>query len=111
MSVLLELSIFPVDQGPSLSAFVAPVVDLIAASGHRYQLTAMGTLVETADIDQAATLIAAAHRLLAELGCGRVYATAKFDSRDGPLGRLNAKPDSVERHRTRADDWDRNDAA
>ncbi|MGB5832107.1 MAG: thiamine-binding protein [Thiohalocapsa sp.] len=97
MSVLLGLSIFPVDQGESLSAFVTPVVDLIASSGHAYQLTAMGTLVETPDIGQATALIAAAHGLLAELGRHRVYATAKLDSRDGPVGRLKAKTDSVER--------------
>jgi uncharacterized protein (TIGR00106 family) len=104
MSVLLELSIFPVDQGESLSAFVAPVVELVAASGHPYQLTAMGTLVETIDIDQATALIAAAHRRLAELGCRRVYATAKLDSRDGPLGRLSAKTASVKRRLSVADE-------
>lgn len=97
MSVLLELSIFPVDSGESLSAYVAPVVDMLAASGHPYQLTAMGTLVETDDIEQATALIAQAHRLLEQAGCQRVYATAKLDSRAGPSGRLRAKTDSIER--------------
>ena len=101
MSVLLDFSIFPLDRAEGLSAYVAPVVDLLAASGHPYQLTAMGTLVETEDIGQATALIADAHRLLAELGCGRVYATAKLDTRIGPLGRLRTKTESVERLLTR----------
>lgn len=96
MSVLLELSIFPVDRGEGLSAYVAPVVEMIATSGHPYQLTAMGTLVETEDIDAATALIAEAHRLLRHAGCRRVYATAKLDTRDGPLGRLQAKTRSIE---------------
>ncbi len=91
MSVLLDLGIFPMDQGASVGAFVAPVVAMIRASGHPYQLGAMGTLVETEDLESALALIGRAHQVLAAQGCRRVYATAKLDMRDGPLGRLEAK--------------------
>ncbi|MCC7278241.1 MAG: MTH1187 family thiamine-binding protein [Chromatiaceae bacterium] len=91
MSVLLDLGIFPMDQGASVGAFVAPVVAMIRASGHPYQLGAMGTLVETEDLESALALIGRAHQVLVAQGCRRVYATAKLDMRDGPLGRLEAK--------------------
>ncbi len=91
MSVLLDLGIFPMDQGASVGAFVAPVVAMIRTSGHPYQLGAMGTLVETEDLESALALIGRAHQVLAAQGCRRVYATAKLDMRDGPLGRLKAK--------------------
>ena len=91
MSVLLDLGIFPMNQGASVGAFVAPVVAMIRASGHPYQLGAMGTLVETEDLESALALIGRAHQVLAAQGCRRVYATAKLDMRDGPLGRLEAK--------------------
>ncbi len=91
MSVILDLGIFPMDQGASVGAFVAPVVAMIRASGHPYQLGAMGTLVETEDLESALALIGRAHQVLAAQGCRRVYATAKLDMRDGPLGRLEAK--------------------
>jgi uncharacterized protein (TIGR00106 family) len=91
MSVLLDLGIFPMDQGASVGAFVAPVVAMISASGHPYQLGSMGTLVETEDLESALALIGRAHQVLAAQGCRRVYATAKLDMRDGPLGRLEAK--------------------
>jgi len=64
---------------------------MIRDSGHPYRLGAMGTLVETEEVESALALIAQAHRLLANQGCTRVYATAKLDMRDGPLGRLDAK--------------------
>jgi uncharacterized protein (TIGR00106 family) len=96
MSVLIDLSIFPVDRGASLSGFVASVVEMIAASGHAYQLTAMGTQVETQTLAQALTLIENAHAILAERGCERVYATAKFDIRPGADQRLTAKVASVQ---------------
>lgn len=96
MSVLVDLSIFPIDQGQHLSAFVAPVVQLIADSGHPYRLTAMGTLIETERLSDATALIEQAHTLLAEAGCERVYATVKLDIRKGPTGRLEQKTASVE---------------
>lgn len=91
MSVLLDLGIFPMDQGASVGVFIAPVVAMIRTSGHPYQLGAMGTLVETESLESALALIARAHQVLAGQGCRRVYATAKLDIREDPLGRLDAK--------------------
>jgi uncharacterized protein YqgV (UPF0045/DUF77 family) len=59
----------------------------------------MGTLVETEEMEQATALLVDAHRLLTQLGALRVYATAKFDCREGPLGRLEGKTASVQRRR------------
>ena len=97
MSVLLDFSIFPVDQGASVSRFVAPVVALIRDSGHPYRLTPMGTVIETATMAEALRIIGDAHAALERFGCRRVYATARFDVREGPLGRLTGKVDAVER--------------
>jgi uncharacterized protein (TIGR00106 family) len=98
MSVLLDFSIFPTDQGVSVSAFVAPVVALFRDSGHPCRLTPMGTIVETDTLPEALDLIARAHALLEERGCGRVYATARFDIRSGASGRLTGKIASVRGH-------------
>jgi uncharacterized protein (TIGR00106 family) len=98
MSVLADLSIFPVGQGEHLSGYVASVVQLIADSGHPYQLTAMGTLFETDQLGEALSLIEQAHAILAAAGCERVYATVKLDIREGTLGRLRQKTASVEAH-------------
>jgi uncharacterized protein (TIGR00106 family) len=97
MSVLLDFSIFPMDQGVSVSRFVAPVVAMIRDSGHPYRLTPMGTVIETATLAEALRVIEQAHAVLDRAGCGRVYATARFDLREGPLGRLAGKVESVRR--------------
>ncbi len=95
MSVLLDLSIFPMDQGASVSRFVAPVIAMIRDSGHAYRLSPMGTVVETATVGEALELVERAHAVLDALGCDRVYAAAKLDIRRGPLGRLAGKIESV----------------
>lgn len=95
MSVLAELSIFPMDKGDSVGDYVAPVVGLIRDSGVAYQLTAMGTLMETERLADALALLEQAQALLARQGCRRVYATLKLDIREGATGRLDGKVRSV----------------
>jgi len=96
MSVLLEFSMFPLDQGDSLSGIVSRLVALIRESGVDYRLTAMGTLLETERLDTALALVARCNALLEEQGCQRIYATLKLDIRTGPVGRLKGKVASVE---------------
>ncbi|MCB1735111.1 MAG: MTH1187 family thiamine-binding protein [Gammaproteobacteria bacterium] len=95
MSVLMEFSIFPVDQGESLGAYVSEVVRLIDAAGFPYQLTAMGTLVETEDFAQALALVEQSNALLESLGSQRVYGSIKFDIRKDKDRRMEGKIESV----------------
>jgi uncharacterized protein (TIGR00106 family) len=95
MSVLLEFSVFPVGEGSSLSRYVTEVLRVVDRAGHAYQLTAMGTIVETASLAEALSLLERACASLDELGCERVYLSSKLDIRKGGLGRLQAKVDSV----------------
>lgn len=95
MSVLMEFAVFPTDKGESVSAYVARVLRVVRQSGHPHQLTAMGTIVETETMAEATELLNRAYAVLAE-DCNRVYATAKFDVRAGPVGRLEAKVRAVE---------------
>ena len=95
MSVLLEFSMFPTDKGESVSAYVSQVVKMIKESGADYQLTPMGTVIETGDMRQALELIGQAYDTLDGLGCNRVYASLKFDIRKGKANRLSQKIESV----------------
>ena len=96
MSVLFELAMFPTDKGESVSSYVARIIALFDRSDLDYRLTAMGTVIETATMDEALNVIADAYREL-EPDCGRVYATVKFDIRKGAAGRLAGKIESVEK--------------
>ncbi len=96
MSVLLEFSMFPTDSGESKSAYVSKVIKMVDQSGVNYQLTAMGTLIETATVADALAIVQKAYETLEAEGCNRIYSSLKFDIRKGKEDRLAAKIQSVE---------------
>lgn len=98
-SVLLEFSMFPTSgdcrDGASVSAYVSRIVDMVDQSGVAYQLTPMGTIVETGSVAEALAIVQKAYDVLGE-DCERVYSALKLDIRKGKAGRLKGKIDSVE---------------
>jgi len=98
MSVLLEFAMFPTSDecrdGSSVSAQVSKVIDAIDRSGVAYQLTPMGTVVETETIREALDIVELAYDQLSE--CERVYSSLKFDIRKNTKNRLHTKIVSVE---------------
>jgi len=96
MSVLLEFSMFPTDTGESKSAYVSQIIKMIRDSGVDYQLTPMGTTIETATMQEALDIIGKAYAVLEAKGCNRVYSSLKFDIRKGKENRLTGKIKSVE---------------
>lgn len=95
MTTLLELSVFPVGEGESVSAQVAAVVALIRDSGIPYRLTSMGTIIETDTVGRGLELVARCCELLVSQGCGRVYCSTKLDIRPGTGPRMDAKVGSI----------------
>lgn len=95
MSVLLEFAMFPTDKGESVSAYVSQVIKMIRESGANYQLTPMGTIIETDTMDDALAIVKQAYQVLDEAGCNRIYSSLKFDIRKGKENRLQGKLDSV----------------
>lgn len=98
MSVVLELSIFPLDRGISVSKEVSQVIEMIDKAGIEYQLTAMGTLIETPNIGDALAIVEQATRMLHGTGSQRVYATVKIDSYPDRDHRIEGKIASVRKH-------------
>lgn len=96
MSVLLEMAMFPLDGDESKSKEVSLVIEIIKNSGYSYQLTAMGTLIETKELSQALALVQKCYDKLEELGSRRVYGAFKFDIRKEKSNRLENKIKSVE---------------
>jgi len=96
MSALVEFSMFPTEQTQSKSAFVARVLDIVDKSGLDYQLTPMGTIIESESVEEALIVINNAYKEL-QKDCGRIYSSIKIDWREGPVGRLGKKVHSVEK--------------
>lgn len=93
MSVVVELSVFPMDKGSSVGRYVATAVDIIRGSGLVYELHPMGTCLE-GEWDAVMDVVKACHDRLREES-DRVYMTVKIDSRAGGHGRLQHKVQTV----------------
>jgi len=92
--ILLELSMFPLDKGESVSTYVARSLDIIDRSGLDYRLHAMGTEIE-GEFDEVMRVVRDCFQALAA-DCNRIECSIKIDYRKDRHGRLQAKVDSVE---------------
>ncbi len=95
MNVLMEFAMFPTDKGISVSEFVSKIIKLVRESGYDYKLTAMGTIVETPDMESATNVLNQAQKIL-EPYSDRIYCNAKFDIKKANNGRLTQKIASIE---------------
>jgi len=69
---------------------------MIDESGLSYQLTPMGTIVETETMKEALNLIEKAYEQL-EPDCNRIYSSLKFDIRRTGTNRMKQKIESIEK--------------
>ena len=86
---------FPTDQGASVSGHVSKIIQTIRDSGHPYQLTSMGTVIETSTVREALDVVEQAYQAI-EGDCDRIYSALKFDIRKGEMGRMHRKVESVQ---------------
>lgn len=98
MTVVAELSVVPLGTSSTeLSTYVAEAVKTIKqAKGVKWQLTPMGTIVETDSLDKLLSLVKEAHESLFKIGAKRVSTLIKIDDRRDTHGeRMKEKVDSV----------------
>jgi len=93
VSVMAELSIYPLGAGVSLSPFVARAVRVIEESGLPYAFGPMGTCIE-GEWDEVMAVVGACYRAVQE-GQERVSVNLKMDCRPGRTGGLAAKTAAV----------------
>ena len=78
---VVEISVAPLGTStPSVSAYVAACVEVVAASGLKYQLTPMGTVVE-GPIDDILPVLREMHEVPFSKGAVRVSTLIKIDDR------------------------------
>lgn len=94
MSVIIELAIFPMDKGESVSPYVARVLDLIKNSGLPFQLNPMGTCIE-GQWEEVMALVNQCFQAL-QKDSNRIYMTLKADYRKNTSGRIQGKVASVQ---------------
>lgn len=96
MSVIVELSVFPMDKGVSVSPYVARAVKIIQGSGLPYESNPMGTCIE----GQWPEVLKVVDQCFKDLqnDCDRIYLTIKADYRKDRSNGLSGKMASVESH-------------
>ncbi len=94
MSVIVEFSLFPMDKGQSVGAYVARAAGIVRQSGLPHVLGPMGTCLE-GEYDEVMAVVGRCVKAL-EPDCERVYMTVKMDWRRGRTGGLAGKTASVE---------------
>jgi len=93
--VLAEFSIFPMDKGESVSAYVARAVDIVDRSGLPYKLGPLGTCIE-GTWEQVMAVIKACYEDL-DRDCNRISCTIKIDARKNHPAALDSKVQSVQK--------------
>lgn len=98
MTVMAELSVVPLGTSSTeLSSYVAEALKRIKQiKGLKWQLTPMGTIIETDSLDKLFEVVKDAHEALFKIGAKRVSTIIKIDDRRDIHGeRMKGKVDSV----------------
>jgi uncharacterized protein (TIGR00106 family) len=92
---IMEISVIPMGtETPSISEYVTEAVKVLEREGIKYELTAMGTIVE-GELEKLLELATKMHRAVINKGALRVVTTIKLDDRrDKPLS-IEGKVKSV----------------
>jgi len=80
MKIIADLCIVPMGVGPSVSAYIREVRDILSASGLTHHMHANGTNIE-GEIAQVSAVIEACCQRLTEMGVERVFCTMSFSTR------------------------------
>ena len=93
--LLAEFSIWPMDKGESVSAYVARALDIVDQSGLPYKLGPLGTCIEGEWPDVMAVIQKCYEELAKD--SNRIACTVKMDWRKGRADRLESKVETVEK--------------
>ncbi|RJX22845.1 MAG: thiamine-binding protein [Ammonifex sp.] len=95
--VVAEISVVPLGTGsPSVSRYVAECVKVLKESGLKYEVTAMGTIVE-GGLENVLDAARRVHEVPFNAGAQRVVTTIKIDDRRDKEISIRGKVDAVAR--------------
>jgi uncharacterized protein (TIGR00106 family) len=93
MGVIIEMSIFPMDKGESVSQYVARAIKIIQSSGLPHEMNPMGTCIE-GEWDEVMDVVNRCFEVLTK-DCNRINLSLKADYRKGTSNRMKGKVASV----------------
>ncbi len=94
--ITAELTIIPIGTSEtSLSEYIAAAVAALDSNGIKYELTGMGTLLESNDLGKIFSAITTAHEAVFKKGAKRVATSIKIDDRRDEERTIKDKINSV----------------
>ena len=95
---LVEVSVVPLGtESTSVSQYIAQAVQLLQSEKDiKYELTAMGTIIE-GDLDHLLALVRKMHEAVFDARIRRVVTTIKIDDRRDKISSMSSKIESVKR--------------
>lgn len=81
MAVIVEFSLVPLGVGISVSKFLVPAVKELERLRVKYEVTPMCTVFEVENVEEAFSIIKAAHEAVFGENVKRVVTTVKIDDR------------------------------
>ena len=95
---LIEVAIIPLGTGtPSVSKYVVQAVQVLRGEKDiKYELTAMGTIIE-GDLERLLALVRKMHEAVFTAGAVRVVTTVKIDDRRDKTSSVSSKMEALKR--------------
>jgi len=94
---IMEVGVVPLGTGEtSLSPYVARSVKVLREAGAKYEITAMGTIVE-GELEELMALATRMHRAVFAGGVNRVLTTIKIDDRRDKAATMTGKVAAVKK--------------
>ncbi len=94
-----EISAYPIGtDSPSVSFYVAKAIDTIKDLKINYQITPMGTILESENVEQIFEASKSIIEVIHRLGVKRVEVILKIDSRNDKKQTMQEKIQSLEKH-------------
>ena len=81
MTVIAQITTFPLDKGDSVSQYVKKAVEVLEESGYRYMVGPMSTSVEAETAEELLTLFGKMHNAIADAGSQRIITLINIDDR------------------------------
>ena len=96
MTVIAEVTTYPIGKGISLSKYVKEAMKVLKESGLKYQIGPMSTSIETESVEELFELIGKMHNAIGEAGCQRISTAIRIDDRRDKVRVMMDKVRAVE---------------
>jgi uncharacterized protein (TIGR00106 family) len=81
MTVIAQITTFPLDRGGSVSRYVKEAVKVLEESGYKYMVGPMSTSVEAETVEELLALFGKMHNAIANAGSQRIITLINIDDR------------------------------